>query len=137
MLVADGSCHSDQAITHPLKRKGTARFNIESRDPQAPASNRPIRAVHLSRQTGHAFTGGTHLRCIPQPTGAQESPRADSEQPRPKESQSSELRRLNSVSTDNPKDKVHPSSPWKPLPHLGRPEATPDVEAAQAHTTVR
>jgi len=97
------------------------------RKQRTPIGNRRIRAVHLSRQASHTVTGSIHLRCKPQQTGARESPSMASERPRPKESQSPELWRLNSVSTDNPMDGVHPSSPRKPLPHLGRPEATPEM----------
>ena len=79
---------ADQAITHPLKRRCTARFNIESMGSMDPTGNCPIRAIHLSWQAGHVVTGSTHPRCKPLPTGAQESPRMASERPRPKESQS-------------------------------------------------
>ena len=81
------SCHSDQAITHPLKGRGTARFNIGSMGSPDPHRQPPNhRAVHLSRQASHAVTGSTHPRCKPQSTGARESPCAVSEPPRPKES---------------------------------------------------
>ena len=118
-----GSCHSNQAITH-LKKRSTARFNLGSMDPRTPIGNRPIRAVHLSRQASHAGTGSTHPRCKPQPTGVRESPCTVSEPPRPKESPYVAVK---SVSTDNPKDGVHPSSPRKLPPHLGWPEATPEM----------
>jgi len=110
------SCHSDQAITHPLRGRGTARFNIGSIRSLEPIGNRTIRTVHRSQWAGHAVTGGTHPRCKPQPTGAWESPRAVSESPRPKESQSPDVA-VKSISTDNPKDGVHTSSLRKPPPH--------------------
>ena len=120
-----GAQRSDQANTHPLKKRVLLGSAKDLWDPQTPISNRPIRAltaVHLSWQAGHAVTGSPHPRCKPQPTGAQESPRRASEPPRRKESQSP---KLNSVSTDNPKARAHPSSPQKPPPYPYRPEGTP------------
>jgi len=122
-----GSCRSDQAITHPLRRRGTARFNIGSTGSTGPRRQLPNRSSPSLPEGGHAVTGSTHPQCKPQPTGARESPHAASEQPRPKESQSPERPMLNSVSTDNPMDGVHPSSTRKPPPHLGQPEATPEM----------
>jgi len=122
-----GSCRSNQAITHPLKRRGTARFNIVSMGSTGPHRQPPNQSSPSLPAGGHAVTGSTHPQCKPQPTGARESPRVASERPRPKESQSPERPRLNSVSTDNPIDGVHPSSLRKPPSHLGRPEATPEM----------
>jgi len=121
------SCHSNQAIAHPLKRRGTGRFNIGSMGSTGPHRQLPNQSSPSLPAGGHVFTGSTHPQCTPQPTGARESPRVASERPRSKESQSPEQPCLNSVSTDNPMDEVHPSSPRKPPPHLGRPEATSEM----------
>ena len=132
-----GSRRSNQTIIQPLKRRGTARFNIGSMGSTGPlVGNCLIRAILLGRQAAMRSLASTHPQCKSQPTGARESPRGASERPRPKESQSPERPRLNSVSTDNPMDGEHPSSPRKPPPHLGRPEATPEMWKP-AHTTDR
>ena len=115
-LIGSQRSESDQANTHPLKKRVLLGSVKDPWDPQTPISNRPIRAlraVHFSRQAGHAVTGSPHPQCKLQPTGAQESPRRASEPPRPKESQSPEL---NSVSTDNRKAREHTHHPRRNLP---------------------
>jgi len=49
-----GSYCSDQAITHPLKKRGNVRFGKGSTDP---TSNHPTRAVLPNWQAGYASTG--------------------------------------------------------------------------------
>jgi len=62
MLVADQIMSlrsSDYSTRQPLKRRGTARFNIRSMGSTDPTGNCPIRAVHLSQPAGHAVTSST------------------------------------------------------------------------------
>jgi len=126
VVVADRIMSLRSSDYSSPKKKGYCPIQHRIHEIPDHICNCPIRAVHLSQLAGHVVTGSTHHRCKPQPTGAQERPRTVSESPRPKESQSPDLA-VKSVSTDNPKEGVHPSSTWKPPPHLGRSEATPEM----------
>jgi len=68
------SYRSNQATAHPLKRRGTARFNIGSMVSTGPRRQLPNRSSPSLPAGGHAVTGSTHPQCKPQPTGARESP---------------------------------------------------------------
>ena len=119
-----GSFRSNQAIMHPLKRRGIARFNIGSTGPHRQLPNHSSPSLPAG---GHAVTGSTHPQCKSQPSGPGRAPVRLLRDPDQRRVKSPERPRLNSVSTDNPMDRVHPSSPRKPPPHLGRPEATPEM----------
>jgi len=94
----------DQAITHPLKKRGTSRFSngsMGSIDPhkQPPNQSRPS-VIRLAMWS----LAAPHPRCKPQTTGARQSSH------RVSGSQESRITSLNSVSTDNPKSWVHGSA---------------------------
>ena len=92
ILVADRIMSLQSSDCSSPKRRGTARFNIGSMGSMGPRRQLHNQSSPSLPAGGHAVTGSTHSQCKPQPTGAQESPRTDSEQPRPKESQSPEQR---------------------------------------------
>jgi len=63
------SHHSDQAMTHPLRKRGTARFSKGSMGFTDP----PEQAV-LVRRLAIRSLAAPHPRCKPQLAGARESP---------------------------------------------------------------
>ena len=88
-----GSHLTDQAVTHPLKKRGAVGFSVGSADPHKEPPNHSRPSQSAGRLCGH---WQPHPRC------KRGSPRGVSEPPRPKENQSPEPISLSSVSTDNP-----------------------------------